>query len=117
MAYDIDAHNLLSDDALALDPEALLALGRVAELALGLNGYTDAYTGQDLVDLTMAVALTVNHYVAMGPDGWVFTSKGRGAKSAAYRGQSAPPPAPGHALSVVAAVTKGSTWAPFGGYS
>lgn len=88
--YDPFEHPLLSSAALALEKEALDAQADTAELLLGRGGSMladTAYThgSADYDRAVLAVVHQVNFQVEAGVDAEVYTSDGRGARSASYR--------------------------------
>ena len=84
MIYDVTAHHLLSPEARRVPPKELEQLVGVAEDLLGLAG--SAYGGEDEERAARAVALQVNHLVALGSDAFVFSSVSRGGRSWSFRG-------------------------------
>jgi hypothetical protein len=80
--YDISASAMLSDAAADLDPDALDAHTLLAEHLLGLAG--DAYTGDDLDTVDIALALQVNHQVERGVDADVYESVDHGGRTLQY---------------------------------
>lgn len=88
MKYDVSGHELLSDEANALDPITFESLNEIAEDLLGL-------TELDLIEnddsgswadrLKRYVALQINHQVASLPEAFQQTSSGVGPLSTGYR--------------------------------
>lgn len=81
--YDPTEHPLLSPEAARLEPEELEAQADVAEELLGL--VDSRHTGEKADRATRAVALQVNHQVALGSEASAIQSKGRGSRSVTYR--------------------------------
>ena len=114
MKYNILTHDLLSDEAQALDEGPRTAHADVAEMVLGIHDTN--YTGEDATRLALAVVLTVNYRLEKGLDADVYSSTSRGAVSSTYRGEHAPPPAPLEATMIVDRVVGYSGWPAHQGY-
>jgi hypothetical protein len=112
--YDVAAHPLLSDDAKALEPEALAAQNDVAEDVLKLKGTSPApYTDPEAVRAVKnAVAWQVNYQVAMGTDAYTLQSKTEGSRSETFRGTAPDAYPPSVRIVNALAESQGSTSAP-----
>lgn len=84
MLYEISDSDLLSDDAAALESEALETYAAVAERLLGLG--TPKFTATaDIQIATLAVARQVSKLVALVPEADVLSSWTSGSRSETYR--------------------------------
>lgn len=81
---------LLSPEASGLGEPALTAQADVAEDLLGLAG--TQYEGEDAARLSRAVALQVNHQVAIGAEGTALSMSVRGSRTQVFRGTGGAPP-------------------------
>lgn len=81
--YEPTDHPLLSAESQRLGEMELEAEADVAEELLGLVDVR--YTGEKADRATRAVALQVNHQVALGSEASAIQSKGRGSRSVTYR--------------------------------
>jgi hypothetical protein len=81
MSYDVRGHVLLNATAKALQPEQLVALGLIAEDALGLTG--TAYTGTKATRAASAVVRQVN-LMAVEPENPYLASHSRGEEAKSW---------------------------------
>lgn len=88
-AYNILNHPLLSPAARRLSNTVLVAQGNLAQDLLGLTG--TAFTGTIAARLTDYIVLQVNFQVEAETSGYVYQSKGRGARSVTYAGHHVHP--------------------------
>lgn len=86
--YDVSGHDLLSDDAEALDGGTLDAHASLAEDLLNLEGTT--FTGTAKEKARRAIALQVSHQLRV-PDEFAYAESERDAAGASirYRGRTA----------------------------